>query len=170
MTSSWFPYAQPLPRDGLNYIRNSVKIVIDAYNGTVDFYVADASDAIIETYRRIFPGLFKSFEVMPADLKKHVRYPEDFFHIQALMYRAYHMDAPEVFYNREDLWQFPRRPRGFNAEEMEPYYIIHQHAPAGRDAHRVFPDAPDGAEPAPKHDRMAGRPLRSAGLWEADCL
>ncbi len=122
-TSSWFPYAQPLPRDGLNYIRNSVKIVIDAYNGTVDFYVADASDAIIETYRRIFPGLFKSFEVMPADLKKHVRYPEDFFHIQALMYRAYHMNAPEVFYNREDLWQFPRRPKGSDGEEMEPYYI-----------------------------------------------
>ena len=122
-TSSWFPYAQPIPRDGLNYIRNSVKIVIDAYNGTVDFYVADASDAIIETYRRIFPGLFKSFEVMPADLKKHVRYPEDFFHVQALMYRAYHMDAPEVFYNREDLWQFPRRPAHFGGEEMEPYYI-----------------------------------------------
>ena len=121
-TSSWFPYAEPLRREDLNYIRNSVKIVIDAYNGAVDFYVADASDAIIETYRRIFPGLFKSFEVMPADLKKHVRYPEDFFHIQALMYRAYHMDAPEVFYNREDLWQFPRRPAHFG-EEMEPYYI-----------------------------------------------
>jgi len=122
-TSSWFPYAEPLRREDLNYIRNSVKIVIDAYNGSVDFYVADASDAIIETYRRIFPGLFKSFEVMPADLKKHVRYPEDFFHIQALMYRAYHMDAPEVFYNREDLWQFPRRPAHFVGEEMEPYYI-----------------------------------------------
>jgi uncharacterized protein len=122
-TSSWFPYAEPLRREGLNYIRNSVKIVIDAYNGTVDFYVADASDAIIETYRRIFPGLFKSFEAMPADLKKHVRYPEEFFHIQALMYRAYHMNAPEVFYNREDLWQFPRRPANFDGEEMEPYYI-----------------------------------------------
>jgi len=123
-TSSWFPYAEPLRREDLNYIRNSVKIIIDAYNGTVDFYVADASDAIIETYRRIFSNLFKSFEAMPPDLKKHVRYPEDFFHIQALMYRAYHMDAPEVFYNREDLWQFPRRPGGgFDGEEMEPYYI-----------------------------------------------
>ena len=122
-TSNWFPYAEPLRREGLNYIRNSVKIVIDAYNGTVNLYVADASDAIIETYRRIFPDLFKSFEAMPPDLKKHVRYPEDFFHIQALMYRAYHMDAPEVFYNREDLWQFPQRPAGYNNEEMEPYYI-----------------------------------------------
>ena len=122
-TSSWFPYAEPLRREDLNYIRNSVKIVIDAYNGAVDFYIADASDAIIETYRRIFPNLFKLFVAMPPDLKKHVRYPEDFFHIQALMYRAYHMDAPEVFYNREDLWQFPRRPAGFDGEEMEPYYI-----------------------------------------------
>ena len=122
-TSSWFPYAEPFRWGELNYIRNSVKIVVDAYNGTVDFYVADPSDAVIETYRRIFPGLFKSFAAMPPDLKKHVRYPEDFFHIQAMMYRAYHMDAPEVFYNREDLWQFPRRPAGFDGEEMEPYYI-----------------------------------------------
>ena len=100
-----------------------MKIVIDAYNGTVDFYVADPLDAILETYRRIFPGLFKSFSALPPDLQKHVRYPEDFFFIQAQMYRAYHMNAPEVFYNREDLWQFPRRPAGSDGEEMEPYYI-----------------------------------------------
>ncbi len=122
-TSNWFPYAQPLPRGGLNYIRNSVKIVIDAYDGTVDFYVATPLDAIIATYRRILPSLFKQFSAMPADLQKHVRYPENFFLIQAQMYRAYHMKAPEVFYNREDLWQFPRRPMGFVGEEMEPYYI-----------------------------------------------
>ena len=122
-TSNWFPYAQSVRRGDLNYIRNSVKIIIDAYNGTVDFYVADPSDAVVATYQRIFPSLFKSFEAMPPDLKKHVRYPEDFFHIQALMYRAYHMNAPEVFYNREDLWQFPRKPTGSNGEEMEPYYI-----------------------------------------------
>ena len=122
-TSSWFPYAQPLPRGSLNYIRNSVKIIIDAYNGTVDFYVADPLDAVLETYRRVFPGLFKPFSALPPDLQKHVRYPEDFFFIQAQMYRAYHMNAPEVFYNREDLWQFPRRPAGSDGEEMEPYYI-----------------------------------------------
>ena len=122
-TSSWFPYAQPLPRGSLNYIRNSVKIIIDAYNGTVDFYVADPLDAVLETYRRVFPGLFKPFSALPPDLQKHVRYPEDFFFIQAQMYRAYHMNAPEVFYNREDLWQFPRRPTGSDGEEMEPYYI-----------------------------------------------
>jgi hypothetical protein len=124
-TSSWFPYSQPIREEDLNYIRNAVKIVIDAYNGTVDFYIADPRDAILATYRRVFPALFKPFAAMPSDLQKHVRYPEDFFHIQALMYRAYHMDSPEVFYNREDLWQFPRRPVGLDGEgaEMEPYYI-----------------------------------------------
>ena len=122
--SDWFPYAQPIPGGGINYIRNSVKIIIDAYNGSVDFYVSDPSDAILATYQHIFPGLFKPLAATPADLQKHVRYPEDLFLIQAQLYRAYHMDAPEVFHNREDLWQFPRRPAGFDGAEMDPYYII----------------------------------------------
>ena len=125
-TSSWFPYAQPVA-GGTNYIRNSVKVVIDAYNGTVEFYVADLSDAIAATYQRIFPGLFKPFGAMPVDLQKHIRYPEDLFHIQAQVYRAYHMDSPEVFYNREDLWQFPRQAAAIEGvaddAEMAPYYI-----------------------------------------------
>jgi len=130
-TSAWFPYAKPEPDGGdINYIRNSVKILIDAYNGTVSFYVTDAADPIIATYRRIFPSLFKPFDAMPRGLQKHVRYPEDLFNIQALQYRAYHMDAPEVFYNREDLWQFPREPTApdeMNAggeTRMAPYYIM----------------------------------------------
>ena len=129
-TSNWFPYAEPLPGGGANYIRNSVKVVIDAYNGSVDFYVTDPADPVIATYWRIFPELFKPFEAMPADLQKHVRYPEDLFLIQAQMYRAYHMDAPEVFYNREDSWQFPRQPTGSygvdagDGARMAPYYII----------------------------------------------
>ncbi|MFI4997122.1 MAG: UPF0182 family protein, partial [Hyphomicrobiales bacterium] len=128
-TSRWFPYSKPLPEGGPNYIRNSVKVVIDAYNGSVDLYAADPSDPVLSTYRRIFPRLFKPLEAMPPDLKKHIRYPEDLFLIQAEMYRAYHMDAPEVFYNREDLWQFPREPagiggfRGGGATKMPPYYI-----------------------------------------------
>ncbi|MGC9953340.1 MAG: UPF0182 family protein [Rhizomicrobium sp.] len=125
-TSSWFPYAQPLQDDTTNYIRNSVKIIIDAYNGSVDFYVTDPADPIVATYRRIFPALFKPFAAMPADLQKHTRYPEDLFFIQAQLYRAYHMDAPEVFYNREDLWQFPRQPNGTDDtsdSKMAPYYI-----------------------------------------------
>ncbi len=125
-TSSWFPYSKPIDGDSANYIRNAVKVVIDAYNGTVDFYVSDPSDPIIATYERIFPGLLKPFAAMPADLKRHVRYPEDQFQIQAEIYRAYHMDQPEVFYNREDLWQFPRQPTGVDDTgdtKMAPYYI-----------------------------------------------
>ncbi|HEY5047026.1 MAG TPA: UPF0182 family protein [Rhizomicrobium sp.] len=125
-TSSWFPYAQRIEGDTTNYIRNSVKIVIDAYNGSVNFYVTDPADPIVETYRRIFPALFKPFAAMPADLQKHTRYPEDLFLIQAQLYRLYHMDAPEVFYNREDLWQFPRQPNGIDDasdSKMSPYYI-----------------------------------------------
>jgi uncharacterized membrane protein (UPF0182 family) len=102
----------------LNYIRNAVKAVIDAYNGTVTFYVADSSDPIAATYQRIFPGLFKPLAAMPQDLQKHIRYPEDLFFIQAQVYRTYHMNSAEVFYNREDLWQFPRQPAGGDEATM----------------------------------------------------
>jgi uncharacterized membrane protein (UPF0182 family) len=129
-TSRWFPYAQPLPNSGSNYIRNAVKVVIDAHDGGVSFYVPDSGESLIATYGRIFPGLFKPLAAMPPDLQKHIRYPEDLFLIQAEIYRAYHMVAPEVFYNREDLWQFPRVPvgidgeRGHEGDKMVPYYII----------------------------------------------
>jgi uncharacterized protein len=123
-TSRYFPYAQRLPGLELNYIRNAVKVVIDAYNGTVNFYVADPSDPIAATYQRIFPTLFQPLAAMPQDLQKHVRYPEDLFFIQAQVYRTYHMKSAEVFYNREDLWQFPRQPTGGDEATMAPYYII----------------------------------------------
>ena len=123
-TSRHFPYAQRLPGSELNYIRNAVKVVIDAYNGTVRFYVADPSDPIIATYQRIFPRLFEPLAAMPQDLQKHIRYPEDLFFIQAQVYRTYHMKSAEVFYNREDLWQFPRQPTGGEGATMAPYYII----------------------------------------------
>ena len=129
-TSDWFPYAQPQSAGGLNYMRNSVKVVIDAYNGSVDFYVSDPADPLIQTYQRIFPGLFKPLAAMPADLQRHIRYPEDLFRVQAQLYRAYHMDTPEVFYNREDLWQFPRQAAdgdalvGRDPTRMAPYYMI----------------------------------------------
>jgi len=124
-TSNWFPYAKPVDNN-TNYIRNAVKIVIDAYNGTVNFYVSDPSDPIVRTYARIFPKLFRPFGAMAPDLQKHVRYPEDLFQIQAQLYRAYHMNTPEVFYNREDYWQFPRQPTGSDDTgdaKMTPYYI-----------------------------------------------
>jgi uncharacterized membrane protein (UPF0182 family) len=125
--SDWFPYSKPIDGDSANYIRNAAKVVIDAYDGTVSFYVSDPSDPIIATYARIFPNLFKPLAAMPPDLQKHIRYPEDFFQLQAQVYRAYHMDTPEVFYNREDLWQFPRQATGSDdtgdAATMAPYYI-----------------------------------------------
>src|SRR5947208_4957113 len=123
-TSSYFPSAQPAQDLDLNYIRNSVKIVVDAYHGTVDFYLIDAGDPVAATYQRIFPSLFKPFSAMPADLQKHIRYPEDLFLIQARLYQTYHMESADVFYNREDLWQFPRQPGGGGIATMAPYYII----------------------------------------------
>jgi uncharacterized membrane protein (UPF0182 family) len=123
-TSSYFPSAQPAQDFDLNYIRNSVKVIVDAYNGTVDFYLMDPGDPIAATYQRIFPSLFKPFTAMPPDLQKHIRYPEDLFLIQARLYQTYHMEAADVFYNREDLWQFPRQPGGDGTSMMTPYYII----------------------------------------------
>ncbi len=128
-TSRWFPYSQPATADGDNYIRNAVKVVIDAYSGTVDFYVSDPADPVVRTYQRIFPGLFKALASMPQDLQQHIRYPEDLFLIQARIYRAYHMDSVEVFYNREDLWQFPRELAGIGGANnpgvpMAPYYMV----------------------------------------------
>ena len=122
--SSYFPYAQPAQELDLNYIRNSVKVIVDAYNGTVDFYLMDTGDPIAATFQRIFPSLFKPFAAMPADLQRHIRYPEDLFLIQAQLYQTYHMEAADVFYNREDLWQFPRQPGGGGVATMAPYYII----------------------------------------------
>lgn len=118
--SEWFPYAQTQSSGGLNYLRNSIKAVIDAYNGTVDLYVSEPGDPIIQTYQRIFPALFRPLATMPRDLKDHIRYPEDLFFVQAQLYRAYHMDTPEVFYNREDLWQFPRQHAGIDAAASSP--------------------------------------------------
>ncbi|WP_028218178.1 UPF0182 family membrane protein [Paraburkholderia oxyphila] len=126
--SQWFPYSRPGFGNGANYIRNAVKIVVDAYNGTVDFYVSDPADPLLRTYARAFPGVFKPLDAMPPALRQHIRYPEDLFLIQAQLYRAWHMDVPEVFYNREDLWQFPRELVGMDGEgaatTMPPYYTI----------------------------------------------
>ena len=121
--SDRYPYSQPV-RDLGNYIRNSVKATVDAYHGTVTFYLADPADPIIRTYARAFPGLFKPLGDMPADLQRHIRYPEDLFSIQAKMFATYHMEDPQVFYNKEDLWAIPRRTVEGRDREMEPYYTI----------------------------------------------
>ena len=121
--SNMFPYSQPTPELG-NYIRNSVKATIDAYNGTVRFYISDPKDLIIQVYSKIFPGVFKTMDEMPGDLRRHIRYPEDLFTIQANVYATYHMKDPQVFYNKEDLWRIPSLPQATGATPIEPYYII----------------------------------------------
>ena len=105
-TSDSYPYASEYMVNGnsVNYMRNSVKLVVDAYDGTTTFYVFDPQDPVINAYRRIFPSLFKDASAMPAALRKHVRYPELLLKMQAAVYALYHMTDPEVFYNREDLW------------------------------------------------------------------
>ncbi len=118
-----FPYSNMFP-DGFNYIRNSVKITIDAYSGDVKFYIVDKSDPIIQTYKNIFPSLFKSFADMPEDLKHHLRYPKYIFRAQADMYSVYHMTDPQVFYNKEDKWAIPHEIYGEKETIMDPYYVI----------------------------------------------
>jgi uncharacterized membrane protein (UPF0182 family) len=122
--SDRFPYSEPMRRRGMNYVRNSVKAVLDAYNGTVNFYLSDPEDPIILAYGKIFPELIKPLDQMPEDLRAHIRYPQDLFTIQAHMYATYHMQDPQVFYNKEDLLSIPRRTVGGTEQEMEPYYTI----------------------------------------------
>lgn len=110
--------------DRLNYIRNSVKVVVDMYDGTVRFYVMDSTDPILAAYRRAFPGVFQDLSQLSEDLKRHLRYPEDLFSIQADLYRTFHMTDPQVFYNREDLWQFPTERYEGQAQTMRPYYVM----------------------------------------------
>ena len=130
-----YPYSQRAT-DGTNYMRNSVKIVIDAYNGDVRAYQTDDTDPIIRTLARIYPGLLQPIAQMPADLRAHVRYPEDLFRMQTALYATYHMSDPQTFYHREDQWQVPGSSRGDQAEaflrhmvmrlpgEREPEFIL----------------------------------------------
>ena len=114
-----YPYSTPVD-SGINYIRNSVKVVIDAYHGTTTFYLADPNDPIAVTLGKVFPGFLAPLETMPTALQSHLRYPEGIFTLQAAMYSTYHMTNPSVFYNREDQWEIPI----VDGEQMEPYYTI----------------------------------------------
>jgi uncharacterized membrane protein (UPF0182 family) len=122
-TTNRYPYSEPVQGVG-NYIRNSVKATVDAYDGTVTFYRADDTDPIVRAYGGAFPGLLKPLDQMPEALRRHIRYPEDFFAIQARKYATYHMLDPQVFYNKEDLWALPRRAIEGRDRDMEPYYTI----------------------------------------------
>ena len=124
-TSDHYPYSAM--NGQINYIRNSVKVVIDAYNGTTTFYVSDPSDPIIQTYSKIFPGLYQPLASMPADLRAHIRYPLDFFNTQAAIYANYHVTDPRVFYNQEDVWAYPNEKyssTGQPGQRMDPFYVI----------------------------------------------
>ncbi|HZQ18054.1 MAG TPA: UPF0182 family protein [Terriglobales bacterium] len=130
-TSDSYPDSTHYPLNGnsINYIRNSVKVVIDAYDGTTTFYVFDAQDPVLAAYRQIFPALFKDAATMPPDLHKHVRYPELLLKMQASVYGLYHMTDPEVFYNREDLWTVASEVGLGNSGEqvtqgMEPNFVL----------------------------------------------
>lgn len=122
--SANYPYSQPDAVLGVNYIRNSVKVVIDAYDGTVTFYQADQEDPIIRTYAKIFPSLMKPISEMPGSLKAHVRYPETLFSAQARMLLTYHMTDPSVYYNKEDYWELPREVYGNAEQPVNPYYTV----------------------------------------------
>jgi uncharacterized protein len=119
--SDAYPYSQRVT-DGANYMRNSVKVVIDAYDGTVEAYIADPNDPVIKTYAQIFDGIFKPLSSMPADVRRHVRYPGDLFRIQTQLHATYHMEQPETFYHREDQWQIPG---GFKQGTNENPYMRH---------------------------------------------
>lgn len=124
-TSSLYPYSEPYSDQvSTNYIRNSVKVVIDAYNGTTDFYVVDEKDPIAVTYSKIYPTLFKSLDNMPEDLKSHMRYANTLFEIQANVYSKYHMEDVNVFYQSEDLWDIANEIYGTEKVKITPNYYI----------------------------------------------
>ncbi len=124
--SSYYPYSEPYDstKSRVNYIRNSVKVVVDAYNGIVNFYLVDGEDPIANTFKEIYPALFKDFSQMPEGLQKHIRYPDTLFGIQANVYKRYHMSDVKVFYQGEDLWDVSKEIYGTTEVEMRPSYYI----------------------------------------------
>ena len=152
-TSNSFPYSEPI-RDqrgyeGTRYIRNSVKVVVDAYDGDVSLYVSDPDDPIIQMYQNVFPDLFQPLEDMPERLQNHIRYPQDYFEIQVERYRRYHQTQPQVFYNNEDLWTRPQEQYANQQRQMEPYYILTDlpgQDAAGLEFMLMMPMTPDGRD------------------------
>jgi uncharacterized protein len=144
-TTSNYPYSRP--SGGINYIRNSVKVVIDAHDGTTTLYVVDPKDPLLQVYAQIFPGLFRPAEAVPERLAAHFRYPEDLFTVQAQVYSTFHMKDPRVFYNREDLWAFPNELFSGSPQPLEPYYVNLRLGP-GRDGEfaLILPFTPTGKD------------------------
>ena len=130
-TTNAYPYSASISQMG-NYIRNSMKATIDAYNGSLSFYIADPEDPIIAAYAKIFPGVFHPLSAMPSDLRSHIRYPQTLFAIQARVYSLYHMTDPQVFYNKEDMWKIPESYSEGSMETMLPYYTVMKLAEVGK--------------------------------------
>ena len=126
-STSMYPYSEPYDSEKgstTNYIRNSVKVVIDAYNGNTDYYIVDDTDPIAQTFKKIYPDLFKDFEKMPEGIRAHIRYPSTLLNIQAKVYQRYHMNDVKVFYQDEDLWQISSEIYGTEEQSMMPNYYI----------------------------------------------
>jgi hypothetical protein len=121
--SESYPYSEPFRRQ-FNYIRNPVKIVVDAFHGSVNLYTVDDKDPVLKVYQAAFPDMFKPLSAMSADLKSHLRYPPDMFAAQVEAYGKYHMKVPQVFYNNEDLWTLSREKYGGESVPMQPYFIL----------------------------------------------
>jgi uncharacterized membrane protein (UPF0182 family) len=124
-TSDRYPYSDPY-RSSINYIRNPIKVVVNAYDGGVNFYVLDASEPIAAAYRKIFPSLFHPIAEMPTAIIPHLRYPTDLFSVQAEKYRTFHMTNPGDFYNKEDVWAWPQEIFDQEPQPLEPYYVLMQ--------------------------------------------
>ncbi|HEV2471884.1 MAG TPA: UPF0182 family protein, partial [Chthonomonadales bacterium] len=172
--SDGFPYSTPheIPLDSMtslapNYIRNSVKATVDAYNGTVNLYISDPKDPMVQTYARVFPGLFKSLGSMPTGLRDHLRYPEDLFRIQRSIYAAYHVDDPGVFYRKDDAWSIPVEPNSDVTDNsgsegrapMEPYYVVMR-----------LPEESGGSGNPPREEFLLMSPLAPINREEKNIL
>ncbi len=147
--SDKYPMSMPLANQTgeISYIRNSVKITMDAYDGNVDFYLFDPQDPIIGAYSRIYPGLFKDASQMPDELKQHVRYPKEIFQTQMAIYAKYHQTDPEVFYQQEDIWEFAKTFKGRESSEISPYYLTLDLIEPGRfDFLLLLPMSPSGRD------------------------
>jgi uncharacterized membrane protein (UPF0182 family) len=123
-TASTIPYARRYGNSSFNYIRNSIKVIVDSYNGTVEYYVVDPDDPILQTYAKIFPGVFRPLSELSDSLRAHLRYPETMFRIQTEMLNVFHMTNPIVFYNKEDKWEVAKEMYLSAPINVDPYYVI----------------------------------------------
>lgn len=165
--SSYFPYSEPLAPGGANYVRNSVKTTVDAYNGTVNFYLVDEEDPIAATVSKVFPDLLKPVSEMPESLRSHLRYPESLLELQAKVLSTYHIQHPGLFYNQEDLWSVALEKFENDVRTMSPYYTVMK-LPGETDAAQeefvlVLPITPAGSAGNEKHNMIAWLAARSDG-------